>query len=347
MKLSSEQVELQDVLRRFFGEHVTSEYLRHRIASKERSDAKMWDTLRQLGLDEGFSGTEPVFGIEELALVAEESGCVLLPEPLIERVFATYIVPRLMPQDERSKYAGVIGSRKTAIAPNQCCALEARESGDVVSGEIAWALGCEEATHILAFAETSQGRRAVVCSLEGAGVSVVATESLDLTRSLSRVTVKDHPALVLGAEASAAIEDVFELLKAAEMSGISQRVIAMTSDYVKTREQFGVPVGSFQAIQHKLADLYAASESLTSLCRFAAWSAVHSPEQRRLTCRAAILKAAEVAPQVCEVSLQCHGGIGFTWEYDLHLFLRRAKALQAAFSITERRAEELLNAISY
>lgn len=346
MKLSSEQVELRDVLRRFLGEHITSEYLRQRVASKERSDAKVWAALQELGLDEGFSGAEPVFGIEELALVAEESGRVLLPEPLVERVLTAHIIPRFMTEEERSKYAATPGVNKTAIAPNQCCSLHVHQSGGTMSGEISWALGCEEATQVLAFADTVQGRRVVVCGLEGSRVSVAPTESLDLTRALSRIVVKDQPVLVLGEDASAAIEDVFELLKAAEMSGVSQRVIEMTCDYVKTREQFGVPIGSFQAIQHKLADLYAASESLNSLCRFAAWSAVHSREQRRLTSRAAILQAADVAPRVCEGAVQCHGGIGFTWEYDLHLFLRRAKALQAAFSITEKRAEELLNAVS-
>jgi alkylation response protein AidB-like acyl-CoA dehydrogenase len=135
-----------------------------------------------------------------------------------------------------------------------------------------------------------------------------------------------------------------EVLKASEVSGLCQRVLQMTTEYVKTRNQFGVPIGSFQAIQQKLAQVYAESEALASLCRFAAWSFSASPEQRRLTSRAAALKAAELGVQVCEVAIQCHGGIGFTWEYDLHLFLRRAQMVRAAFGISESRADELIRA---
>jgi alkylation response protein AidB-like acyl-CoA dehydrogenase len=124
---------------------------------------------------------------------------------------------------------------------------------------------------------------------------------------------------------------------------MTARVVEMTADYLKTREQFGVPVGAFQAVQQRIADAYAASESLGALCRFAAWSVVSSPEQRPLTARAAIAHAAEVGPTVCEAAIQVHGGIGFTWEYDLHLFLRRAKAIQAAFPMNAERVASLLD----
>ncbi|MFN5063803.1 MAG: acyl-CoA dehydrogenase family protein [Pseudomonadota bacterium] len=95
----------------------------------------------------------------------------------------------------------------------------------------------------------------------------------------------------------------------------------------------------------KLAQAHAETEALASLCRFAAWSFNSSSEQRRLTANAAILKAADLGPQVCETAIQCHGGIGFTWEYDLHLYLRRAKATQAAFGIRDHSANELISSV--
>jgi alkylation response protein AidB-like acyl-CoA dehydrogenase len=159
---------------------------------------------------------------------------------------------------------------------------------------------------------------------------------------LSQVVLKNVNALFFDDADSALVEDLIEVLKASEVYGITARVIEMTTEYVKTREQFSVPLGAFQAVQQRLADGYAASESLGALCRFAAWSVEGSPRQRRLTARAAVSHAAEVGPLVCESAIQCHGGIGFTWEYDLHLLLRRAKVIQAGFSLNGERAEELI-----
>ena len=91
-----------------------------------------------------------------------------------------------------------------------------------------------------------------------------------------------------------------------------------------------------------MADAYAQQEALGALARFAAWSIDHSPEQSALTARAAIALATTVGPGVIEACLQAHGGIGFTWEYDLHLYLRRAQATRAAFAMTSERDSELL-----
>jgi alkylation response protein AidB-like acyl-CoA dehydrogenase len=154
------------------------------------------------------------------------------------------------------------------------------------------------------------------------------------------------PALVLSVETSQALEDVLEAIKASEAAGICDRVIQMSVEYAKTREQFGKPIGSFQAVQQKLADAYASSEALSSLSRFAVWACCHAPDQRHLTARAAISMAADVAPKICETAIQSHGGIGFTWEYDLHLYLRRAKTLQAAFALDEARINDLLTTAS-
>jgi alkylation response protein AidB-like acyl-CoA dehydrogenase len=120
----------------------------------------------------------------------------------------------------------------------------------------------------------------------------------------------------------------------------------MTVEYAKTRQQFGAAIGSFQAIQQKIAQCYAHSESLTSLSQFASWSAAHSPHQRTLTSQAAILAATEFGPMICETAIQAHGGIGFTWEYDLHLYLRRAKLIEAAFGLNEDRARALVDTVA-
>jgi alkylation response protein AidB-like acyl-CoA dehydrogenase len=342
VQISQDQAELKDLVRRFLSEKVTSEYVRERIRSGTRHDPEFLKGLGELGLDEGFAGDPPLFSFVELALVAEEAGRVVLPEPLVERLFGAYLVPRLLAPEDRARYSKVVFEKElVAYAPPACCELSTADSG-VVSGEVLWGFGIEGASRLLAFSGSKDGRCAVVVDLLGQGVTRAQRASLDLTTALSGASLAGVAATTLSAEGSKVVEDCFEILKACEVFGACEHVIEMTLEYVKTREQFGVPIGSFQAIQHKLADIYAQAEALGALCRFAAWTVEHSPDQRGLTARAAVLQAATMGPQICEGALQCHGGIGFTWEYDLHLYLRRAKALEAAFGLTEGRADELL-----
>jgi hypothetical protein len=199
---------------------------------------------------------------------------------------------------------------------------------------------------LIGFGQTTDGQRAFACALHHQSVTCTPTTSLDLTTSLTAIELSKTPIVIFDSQSSLAIEDTIEATKACEAAGVCQRVIEMTVEYAKTRQQFGVAIGAFQAIQHKLADCYARSEALGALSSFAAWSAVHSSDQRHLTARAAILEAARTAPFVCETAIQAHGGIGFTWEYDLHLYLRRAKLIQAAFGLSEARAQELIAAVA-
>jgi hypothetical protein len=308
-----------------------------------RRDTQLLEQLSELGLEEGFSGESALFSIVELALIAEEAGRVLLPEPLVERIFGAHLAPRLLSTVDAESYRAVIDEASSvAVAPALTCCLHTTHDGKL-SGDVVWGFGIEGASHLLAFTVRDASRAAVLLNLNGIGVSTTEKGSVDLTASLRSVSVLNEAATYVGQSGSELLEDCLEILKASEVFGMCERVVEMTCEYVKTREQFGVPIGGFQAIQHKLADMYAQTESLGALCRFAAWTVQHSSEdQRRLTARAAALQAAALGPQVCEVALQCHGGIGFTWEYDLHLFLRRAKAIEAGFSLSEERAQELL-----
>lgn len=128
------------------------------------------------------------------------------------------------------------------------------------------------------------------------------------------------------------IDATMRLGVAAELAGISSRVVEMTVEYVKTRKQFGKPLAAFQAVQHKLSDMLMWSEQISSLGRFAAWAADNDPSQFVRSANAAFGYAAEFAPKLIETSIQMHGGIGFTWEYPLHLYLRRSKSLSALYS---------------
>ena len=342
MELTQDQIEFRDLIRTFFAENVSSEYVRSRIESSVAVDSGLWRTLEQLGLNEGFCGADAPFGVEELSLVAEESGASLLPEPLWERLMCGGVFPRLLPAGEQQAYRTAINGKETAIAPREACTLKCDAKGKGLSGDVAWCFGGAGAGRVVAVAQAGSQERVVVFDVEGDGVTAQPHSSLDLTARLVGFSLKKAACCVLSEGASRLFLQLTELMKAAEVYGITRRVIDVTCEYVKTREQFGVPVGGFQAVQQKLADAYATSEALIALVRFAAWSIVASPEQRALTTRAAISYASQVGPSVCEVAMQCHGGIGFTWEYDLHLYLRRVKVIEMAFPHSEARARELI-----
>jgi hypothetical protein len=339
MQITSDQRELQDLVRRFFADAVPSEYLRKRITSLLRRDEALIESVKGLGLEEGFSADGGMFTFAELGLVAEEVGRALFPEPLIERLLGDCVVPGLLCAETRKGYEAL--GAGTAIAPASCCE-DVTAKAKKVSGDIPWAWGVEGAGRLLGVVHQKGEDRVFACSLSQPGGVAISQSSLDCTTSLASLSLKDVPAIIFSQEESSAILDAIAILKGCEVYGVTARVVEMSAEYLKTREQFGVPVGAFQAVQQRIADAYAASESLGALCRFAAWSVVSSPEQRPLTARAAIAHAAEVGPTVCEAAIQVHGGIGFTWEYDLHLFLRRAKAIQVAFPMNAERVASLL-----
>lgn len=342
MELTQDQFELQDLLRGFFAEHVTSAVVRKRIESPQAEQRELLDLLSQLGLREGFCGADAPYGAPELGILAAECGAFLMPEPVCERLLCEGVFPRLVGAEEAEAYTASLEGKPTAVAPRECCSLKVDAKGKVVSGEIAWSFGGADAEAVIAVASVAGVERVVVFSKSAAGVREEIASSLDLTVRLRRYTLKKTPVFLLSESASATFLDLVEVIKASEAYGVARRALEVTCDYVKTREQFGVPVGGFQAVQQKLADSYASSESLGALARFAAWAVASSPEQRGLTARAAIAHATDVASAVCESCIQCLGGIGFTWEHDLHLYLRRAKMIAIAFPNSEARSAELI-----
>ena len=340
MQVSADQRELQDLVRRFFQDSAPPEYLRKRITSGLRRDAALWESLKAVGLEEGFSAQDGMFSCAELGLVAEEVGRALLPEPLIERLLGDGVAARFLSDSCKAPFARL--GTGTAFAPPSCCALKINSKSKKVSGKVLWAFGVEGAGRLIGSVQCGASVRLFACALNEDGVSVMNLPSIDLTSSLSSITLNEVPAVLFSDEESSVLSDVFEVFKACEVYGITSRAVEMSAEYLKTREQFGVPIGAFQAVQQRLADAYAQSESLGAMCRFAAWSVQSSPSQRSLTARAAIAQATDVGPLVCESAIQVHGGIGFTWEYDLHLYLRRAKLIQSAFLMTSDRVNQLI-----
>lgn len=352
---SQEQRELEQSLRDFFSREVSSEYLRKRVEGSNASDQVLWKALGELGLSAYFASedaeTRP--GIRELGSVARESGRALLPEPLVEFLFAgPWLHFQLLDAGARELIARHFGagfgkaleegSKKVGLAAYSFVnpvVLEARNAPPLQRVTcklpfVPFAQSCDfllfcgkageqgSATLYVADLKTGKEQRA----------QRTKSKALDLTRAYYDVELANVAALNLESTVLQPLTLALYSIIAEELSGICGRVVELTLEYVKTRKQFNVPIGTFQAVQHRLSDMYLQSEALRSLASFASWSSQSSKEQAELSSRAALAFACEQAPQIIEAAIQLHGGIGFTWEYELHLSLRRAKMFEMLFA---------------
>jgi alkylation response protein AidB-like acyl-CoA dehydrogenase len=164
-------------------------------------------------------------------------------------------------------------------------------------------------------------RRAVIAA--AADCTTEAVEGVDLTRRLSRVTAAESDEL--GGGIAAAVDRI-EVALSAELVGVADRAMNLSVDYARTRQQFGRPIGAYQAVSHRCADMLIDVESARSAVLCAAWTADNDPEALPFAASVAKVAAAQGAWRVTTSALQVHGGIGFTWEHDCHLLLRRATA---------------------
>jgi alkylation response protein AidB-like acyl-CoA dehydrogenase len=179
---------------------------------------------------------------------------------------------------------------------------------------------------------------------------VTPLPALDQTRQLARIELSGAPGRLIGAEGAAgpviaAVQDRAALALAADSLGVAERALELTVAYARTRQQFGRPIGSFQAVKHKCADMLKSVELARSGLYYAAHAADAEPAE--LTAAAAIAKiqCCEAAALVTGESIQIHGGIGFTWEHDAHLYFKRARASAALLGDLTFHRERLLQAI--
>lgn len=323
LQFTAEQLELRDQFVRFLKTELPPEYVRKRCSESQPSDPALQKKLEELGIRELFCvpAEDGGVGFRELSLLAYEAGNFLLTEPLIDLLFAG---PLLL-FSERSANLKAREELQQKISENnlEIGIVPPCNSADTATNFVPATL---EVDYFLLF----KGNQAFLAPNSKQGKPA---PSLDRSIKVFEIELTSESSwLPLGP--AEPLRQMYLTLKACELSGASARCIEMTKEHVKTRKQFDVPVGSFQAVQHKLADMYLKSEAMRSLAEFAAWSAVYSPEQFGLAAQSAIFFACENAPWIAENALQLHGGIAFTWEYDLHLYLRRIRCLQALFEPT-------------
>jgi alkylation response protein AidB-like acyl-CoA dehydrogenase len=203
----------------------------------------------------------------------------------------------------------------------------------VLNGEKVLVMDAEAADFFLV--ATAEGRRDLV-ERTAAGVTVTPEKSIDLTRRLYSVSF-DGVRLGLESALTGEQEAYLPVLwrvcvaLAAESTGVAQRAMEMAVEYAKDRKQFGRPIGSYQAVSHRCAQMLLETENSRSAVYGAAWAADAEPESLPLAASMAKAYASDAGWRVPDASIQVHGGIGFTWEHDLHFFLKRGKANAATF----------------
>ncbi|MFD9355621.1 acyl-CoA dehydrogenase family protein [Streptomyces sp. NPDC060031] len=368
---TAEQDEMRRTLREILGKRCGPDEVKAAVRTAAGHDRELWQQLaQQLGLP-GIAIAEEYGGVgcapADLVLACEETGRALLPSPLLATAaLGVPLITALGTGDQRSALLPALaaGGLTAALAvPGPALATALALTGDNVPGdwagggraggvqartgedggwrlygEAAQVLDGHSASLLLVAAHTggfARSRTLLFLVREGApGLVRSRQATLDETRPQARVQLRDVPAELLGgAEADvlgalAATGRTAAAVLAAEAVGAAGQALARTVDYVRQREQFGRAIGSFQAVKHRLADLYVQVQAARSAAYYAAWD----PQQGGL----ALAQALEALRTTAGEAIQLHGGIGFTWEHDAHLYFKRAAADELLFGPVHR-----------
>ncbi|BBX67196.1 acyl-CoA dehydrogenase [Mycolicibacterium psychrotolerans] len=293
-----------------------------------RHPADIWSAATDLGWlglavaeEHGGSG----FGLAELAVVVECLGRQLCPGPFLPSVAAAVTIDRFAPESVRAELLPGLCSGATVAALGVTGNVAVGADG-VAGGESPVVLGAPDADLLVLVAGDDV---VVLDALNAPAVTVTALESLDPTRSVGSVAVRDVavPADRVLRGAARDARTVFRILAAAEAVGVSWAALEMAVAYAKVREQFGRTIGTFQAVKHHAANMLVAAEVATA----ATWDAARADDLASADFPAAVAAALAIRAQILNAqnNIQLHGGIGYTWEHDAHLYLRRARTLAA------------------
>jgi len=360
--LTDEQQAIKSTAHDFLASRYKSERIRELAASEDCFDADGWKEMAELGwtglaLPEQWGGQG--LGIVDLAVLFEELGYALAPSPLLSNTIVGLALARCGSDEQRDRWLRPVASGEQLATPALWDAgspaspggfsMEGRADGDgiVLDGEKV--LVMDAASADLFMVATADGRRHLV-ERGAVGVTVREEDSIDITRRLSSVRFEG---VRVGAAATlpAPAEDYFPVFfrlciaLAAESTGIARRAMEMAVSYAKDRQQFGRPIGAYQAVSHRCAQMLLETENARSAVYGAAWAADAEPESLPLAASMAKAYASDAGWRVPDASIQVHGGIGFTWEHDLHFFLKRGRANAAMFGDAKWHRERVAEAV--
>jgi len=360
---SDDQVLLKNSVRAALEEHCKSSHVRAMAEDGKGYSDELWGEMGKLGWlglpfpeEHGGAG----LGLVELAIVLEEMGRAAYPGPF----FSTVVLGGLGlmlggSAEQKDKWLPAIASgraRMTAALleehldwdPASTTASATKSgSGWILSGVKRFVPWAHVADVILVPARSAEGLSLFLLDPKSVGVTLSPMKGIDLTNRWSELRLDK---VAVGAEAimgqpggaASLLESLLRraaVCASAEMLGAARRCLDMSVEYVKVREQFGQPIGSFQAIRHRCAEMLLEAENAHAAVYYAAWALTAGAEDAAVASSICKSYVNEAARRVCGDAIQVHGGIGFTWEYDLHLYMKRAKALEPLYGDTEYHRE--------
>src|SRR3954447_16663924 len=360
--LTDEQRAIKQTAHDFLASRFKSERLREIAASADGFDESGWKEMAELGwaglaLPEEWGGQG--LGIVDLAVLFEEMGYVCAPSPLLSNTIAGLALAFAGSDAQKERWLAPLAAGELRGAPalidagvpaepnRFAMAAEPAGEGIVLNGEKTLVIDAASADFFLV--ATADGHRHIV-ETGAAGLTVIPEESIDPTRRISSVRLEDvrvAPENTL----PGGTDDYWPVFQracvaiAAESRGVAQRALDMSVAYAKDRQQFGRPIGAYQAVSHRCAQMLLETENSRSAVYGAAWAADAEPGSLPLAASTAKAYASDAGWRVPDAAIQVHGGIGFTWEHDLHFFLKRGRANAATFGDAKWHREQVADAV--
>ncbi|HVH76390.1 MAG TPA: acyl-CoA dehydrogenase [Stellaceae bacterium] len=358
---SEEQELLRDSAKKFLEAECPTSYVRARMAESAAVTPEFWGRIAAQGwlgivYPEEFGGSG--LGMVDLVVLLEEMGRAVMPGPYFSTALLggmaileagsaaqkAQLLPKIAAGELRATLA-LVEAEARWDARGVRLAARPEGSGWRLSGTKLFVPDAHLAELIVVAARTGEGSTAedgvslFLVPREAAGLSIALLPTIDATRKSCEVRFDNValPGTALLGEAGSGWRPLARVLDraivalSAEMCGGAERVLTMTTDYARMRIAFDRPIGSYQGVKHKAADMLVDVENAKSLTYYAAWALDEGEKDAPLAAAMAKAYASDAARRVAAAGIQLHGGIGMTWEHDLHLYLKRAKASEVAF----------------
>ena len=352
---TEEQELLRSEVRKFLDENCPLEEVRKISESPEGFSRELWKQIAELGwlgltVPEEHGGAD--LGWVDLVVILEEAGRTLFPSPLISTTLAAAAIRESGSAEQQARWlpriadGSAIGTLALLEADDiqgaEGIRLRATEDATLLDGEKLFVCDAGAADLFVVALRSGEGPMDLRLAVVERGAEGVASEDLpgiDLTKRLGRVRfdgVRLAPEDLLGGGGPAGavttrLQDLGAVAVAAEMVGAAEAALQLTVGYSQERVQFGQPIGTFQGVKHPLAEMYVDIESFRSLVYYAAWCLDEGHEDAALAASRAKAYASEALARIGIDAIQLHGGIGYTWEYDAQLYLKRAKWARPMF----------------
>ena len=344
--LSADQRQLQGAARLLLDDRSGPEQVRAHLADGAPYDAGLWSAMVDQGWcavavpeDDGGLG----LGWVEAAVLLEEVGRHCSPVPFAPQLLA--IAALVGRPDHRDLLDGLVAATTLGAVAWSADGDALVRTGDGDRPALSGRLGPVEGASVADVAVVVEPDGVFLVDLAAVG-RPPAEPAMDLTRTLSWLTLDDTPSVRIGGPDRAAhLGALGALATSAELLGGSDRVLELATQYAKDRVQFGVPIGSFQAVKHRCADMLVDVEGMRSATWYAAWALSTDEPGWALAAATAKVWCADASKRVMASGLQVHGGIGFTWEHDLHLYIKRAQFAQLAYGDAAHHRDALATGI--